>query len=259
VDASDSAPPPDKTPIKPDTVPDKNAWVCGTLVNPSGTLLASFTVLMCEDTVGCANASTTPAGAFCLPAKQKGHYLFRAMNGAWGGKHYADIYFMVTVSQADVDGEKNVDVGKVIVPPMAKALQTVDMKNGGAYDLGGGVSLTIGAGISKKPPLEQKLEVGAAALKAGQVHALSGANYKGTGKLHMAVAFYPLETTFTAPVPFKFPSLGLTASAAVEVYFLSDLKGKLTKQADGLEKGGSIVNVKGQGLKNLGIFLVYTK
>ncbi len=252
-------PPPDITKPKPDTVPTKTADVCGIVQEPSGAVLTNYAVIMCSDLNGCRSDLSTAVGKFCLSIENKGEYIFHAMKAARGGKNYTEIYFPVTVTQADIDGEKEIYIGKVVVPFTAKALQTVDMKNGGAYDLGGGVSVTIGAGISKKPPMELDLKVGAAVLQKGEVRPRSGTHYKGSGKLHMAVVFSPLETVFTAPVSFKFPAKGLTAGAAVEVYFLSDKDGKLTKQADSLESGGSIANVTGQGLKNLGIFLVYTK
>jgi len=189
----------------------------------------------------------------------KGEYITHSTATTKAGKPYTDVYFPTMVTQADINGEKKIQVGKVVVPFTPKALQKVDIKAGGAHDLGGGVSVTIAAGSAKKPPLEPDLKIGAAVLKKGQVNPATGKYYKGSGKLHMAVAFRPLETTFTTPMSFKFPGHGLAAGAAVEIYFISEKDGKLTKQGDGKESGGSIVNVTGQGIKHLGMILVYTK
>jgi len=244
--------------VYPDTGPVKSAQVCGTLEDPSGNKLPNHPVIVCDD-LTCYSDDSTGTGTFCVAVDAKGEYITHSTATTKAGKPYTDVYFPTMVTQADINGEKKIQVGKVVVPFTPKALQKVDIKAGGAHDLGGGVSVTIAAGSAKKPPLEPDLKIGAAVLKKGQVNPATGKYYKGSGKLHMAVAFRPLETTFTTPMSFKFPGHGLAAGAAVEIYFISEKDGKLTKQGDGKESGGSIVNVTGQGIKHLGMILVYTK
>ncbi len=251
--------PPDITRPAPDTVPPKTAKVCGTLERLSGSAGADHTVLVCSDTNGCSSDTSSASGKFCLPLEFSGDYMLQVINEVKAGKHYIQVYLPVTVTKADIAAENKIQIGTIVVPHMARALQKVDMAKGGTFDLGDGVSLTIGAGISKKPPLESDLRIGAAALKKSQANPRYGTHYKGSDTLHMAVAFHPLETTFTKPVPFRFPALGLSPGASVEVYFLGEKDGKLTKAADGKESGGSIVSAAGQGLKNLGVLLVYAK
>ena len=245
--------------IKPDTVPAKAAQVCGYTEDSSGKLLTNHPVIVCNDNIGCWSDDTSGTGLFCVSLETAGEYVVHVTATARAGKQYLDTYFPQMVSQADITAEKKIDVGKFQVNNAAAALQDVDIPKGGTYDLGGGASVTIPAGATKKPPLEPGVKIGAAVVAAGKVHNNAGKHYKGSGTLAGAVSFYPLETTFTSPVSYKFPAMGLKDGTKVELFFMSEKDGIYTKQGDGEVKAGSVVNVAGQGLKNLGWVLVYTK
>ncbi len=250
---------PDSKKINPDTAPTKYAQVCGIIEDPAGAKLTNHPVIVCIDAVGCFSGNSTSTGDVCVGVDTASDYVTHATATTTGGKNYLDLYFPVIVTQAHINGEKKVQAGKMVVPPTAAPFKMVDIKKGGNYDLGGGVSLVIPAGATKKPPLISDVKLGAAALKKEKVNTHSNLYYKGSGKLHMAVAFGPIETTFTSPVSFKFPAHGLATGASVEVYFMNEKDGKMVKEADAKESGGSIVNVTGQGIKHLGMMLVYTK
>ncbi len=245
--------------IKPDTVPTKYASVCGYTEDSAGQLLTNHPVIVCNDHIGCFSDDTSGTGLFCVQLETAGEYIVHATATSKGGKQYLDTYFPQMVTAADIKAEKKHDVGKFMVPHTAKAVQKVDIAKGGTYDLGGGVSLTIPAGATKKPPLEPDAKIGAAVIPKAKVHKNVGNHYKGSGKLAFAVAFITLETTFTSPVSYKFPATGLKDGDKVELFFMSEKDGKLTTQGEGEVKSGSVVNVTGKGLTHLGIILVYSK
>jgi hypothetical protein len=248
---------PDK--MKPDTVAAKTAQVCGYTEDSAGKLLTNHPVIVCNEHIGCWSDDTSGTGLFCVSLETPGEYIVHATTTTRGGKTYLDTYFPQMVTKADIAAEKKLDVGKFMVPHTAKALQKVDIPKGGTYDLGGGVSVTIAAGAAKKPPLNPDLQIGAAVVAKGKIHKNASTYYKGSGTLAFAVAFTPLETTFTTPVEYKFPSQGLKDGTKVELHFMDEKFGKFAKQGDGEVKSGQVVNLTGQGLKALGWVLVYTK
>lgn len=255
----ETSPKKDITNPPPDTVKAKAAQVCGFTEDSTGKLLTNHPVIVCNDHIGCWSDDTSGTGLFCVSLETAGEYMVHATATSRAGRQYLDTYFPQMVTQADINAEKKIDVGKFQVNHTAAAVTKVDVAKGGTYDLGGGASVTIPAGATKKPPLEPDVKIGAAVVPKGKVHKNAGTHYKGSGTLAGAVSFIPLETTFTSPVSYKFPSMGLKDGTKVELFFMSEKDGIYTKQGDGEIKAGSLVNVTGQGIKSLGWVLVYTK
>ncbi len=150
-------------------------------------------------------------------------------------------------------------MGDVVVPVLGTA-KVLNETAGGTLDLGGGIKLTVGAGVTTKPPLLPKLEVAAVTLEKKDLHAKLLASGGGTGDPVATLVTVPLETSFSSPASFELPApAGLADSTALEVYWVNEKTAKLTLHGEATVSGGVIKDVSGKGIKALGWFLFYKK
>lgn len=251
----DTGPKPDKGPI-PDLGPASQ--YCGVLKESSGALIANADILVCNDHE-CHTDTSSSTGTFCVQVRVPEDYMVHFTEQKQGSKHFGDAMFPVKLTTAEAAVGTKTDVGDVVVPIMG-ASKVLDEKAGGSLDLGGGIKLVVGAGVTTKPPLLPQLDVAAVMVEKKDLHARLLASGGGTGDPVAALVTVPLETSFSSPASFELPApAGLADSTALEIYWVDEKTAKLTLHGEATVSGGVIKDVSGKGIKALGWFLFYKK
>ena len=234
------------------------ASFCAVLQGPGKEPLEGVTCVLCSAN-GCRSQSSDKAGKACLPVSLAGDYVFHATESKINGAHYGDVLFPVSISAVTVGQQGVQDLGTVTLSRMGPT-STLDPKIGGTFALGGGLTLTVPAGVATPPPLEKKIELAVARVDPANIHPNLLA-VPGAGKSPaLTFMFVPDEVAFSSPVSFEITGSGLPAGAALDIYWVDykTARPKLHGEAK-VAKDSVVADVKGKGLKLTGWFLFYAK
>ena len=190
---------------------------------------------------------------------QAGDYVFHATESKVNGAHHGDVLFPTSMSAEILARQGIQDLGTVTMPRMG-ATTTLDPASGGVFALGQGMTLKVPAGVATPPPLEKKIELAVARVAPAVLHPNLTATH-GAGKSPaLAYMFVPDEVSFSSPVSFEITGSGLSAGAALDIYWVDykTARPKLHGEAR-VGQNGVVADVKGKGLKLTGWFLFYQK
>lgn len=257
---------PDQGTLTPDTgtvdrgpKPDAplQASICGYLVDGSGKQLPSHPVIVCNE-AECNTGNTGSTGSFCVSLNKATDWLFHVTETKASGKHYSDVMFPVKITADNIAKQEKVDVGKVVVPELAKTVE-LNVTAGGTLDLGGGVSLKVAAGSATLPPLMTKAEVGGGVVALSDAHARLKGALPGGATAELVLAIAPVGVTFSPAASYELPAGSLADGTSLAVYWVDDKVGTIKSAGEATVSGGKVKDVSGKGLTNLGWFVFAKK
>lgn len=241
----------DSTPV--DAGP--TASMCAAIKYIGGAKAAGVDVIICNETE-CRTGTSGSTGSVCIPMTETGSFCFHVTEQKVSGKRLGDVLFPVSLSQAELAAGKPIDLGDVFVQEVGTGV-LLDAKQGGTYNVGGGIELTVPAGAAKVNPLIPKPMLAGVVVDKQHIHPNMIA-----AKANLAAAYLvvPREITFSPGISFEGPApAGLADGTALEIYAPDAETAKLDKVGEAKVSGGKIVDVSGKGLTALGMLQLYTK
>ena len=237
---------------------DPAASFCATLRGPGKEAMGGVACVVCSP-YGCQNERSDKAGKVCVAVSRSGDHVFHATESEVNGARYGDVLFPISIS-AETFGQKGVrDLGTVTMPRVGPT-SILNPKSGGTFALGGGLTLSVPAGVATPPPFEKKIELAVARVDAADLHPNLTATHGGGKSPALTYTFVPDEVSFSSPVSFEIAGSGLSSGTTLDVYWIDYKTARPTLHGQAtVTKSGTVVDVKGQGLKLLGWFLFYEK